>query len=85
MAYQCDGCSSDRLLSVNGKVSDMFSADFKNADYQGYVPRDLGVGGGDYIELEICLDCGKVQGIKKAEDPEFYTEAKESSEEDEEW
>jgi hypothetical protein len=81
MAYNCDSCSSNRLLSINGKVSDMFSADFKNVDYQGYVPHDLGIGGGDYIELEICLDCGKVQGITKQEDPEFYQEAKESAEE----
>ena len=85
MAYQCDKCSSDRLLTIGGKVSDMFNASFKTADYEGYVPHDLGVGGGDYIEVEICLDCGKVQGIEKAQDPEFYTEAKESANEDEEW
>jgi len=80
MAYECDGCSSDRLLSINGKVSDMFSADFKNADYQGYVPHDLGVGGGDYIKMKICLNCGKVQGVSKAEDPEFYIDLTEDDE-----
>ena len=84
MTYQthCEGCHSDRLLTVNGKVSDMFSSSFKNADYDGYVPQDLGIGGGDYIEFEVCLDCGKLQGITKQEDPEFYQEAKESAEED---
>ena len=85
MSYQCDGCSSKRLLAVGGKTSDMFNANFQNADYEGYVPNDLGIGGGDYIDIEICLDCGKVQGIAKAEDPEFYTNAKEVAEEDEEW
>ncbi len=82
MAFECDGCSSDRLLSVSGKTSDMFNAEFKNARYEGYVPQDLGVGGGDYIEIEFCLDCGKVQGILKAEDPEFYTEAEDDEDED---
>ena len=83
MTYHCDSCHGDRILTIGGKVSDMFNADFKNANYEGYVPHDLGIGGGDYIEMEICLDCGKVQGILKAEDPEFYTEAKESAEENE--
>jgi len=83
MAFECDGCSSDRLLSVGGKTSDLFNAEFHNVGYEGYVPSDLGIGGSDYIEMEICLDCGKVQGILKAEDPEFYTDAKESAEENE--
>ena len=82
MANHCDSCHGDRLLTFGGKVSDMFNADFKNASYEGYVPEDLGIGGGDYIEMTICLDCGKAQDILKAEDPEFYTDAKESVEED---
>jgi len=28
----------------------------------GYVPDDMGIGGGDYIRLHICLECGQVQG-----------------------
>ena len=80
----CDSCSSDRLLSIGGKVSDMFNAEYKNVSYNGYVPDDLGVGGGDYLEMDICLDCGKVQDILKAADPEFFTDAEESEDEDDE-
>ena len=30
--------------------------------HSGYVPRDLGIGGGDDIGFDYCLDCGQVQG-----------------------
>jgi hypothetical protein len=26
------------------------------------VPRDLGIGGGDDVQLTYCLDCGQIQG-----------------------
>lgn len=29
---------------------------------QGYVPRDLGIGGGDYIRLTIDTNTGKIEG-----------------------
>lgn len=28
----------------------------------GYVPDDMGVGGGDYVDIDLCLNCGRVQG-----------------------
>lgn len=55
-------CGSDRLLLVNGKVSDMCSVTVGEHTRDGYVPRNLNIGGGDYLEIEFCLDCGKVQG-----------------------
>lgn len=33
-----------------------------NIEFDGYVPDDLGIGGGDYVEFDLCLDCGQVQG-----------------------
>lgn len=61
----CQNCHKNRILSVNGKCSDMCdvqSSDIGGMSYDGYVPRDLNIGGGDYIEFEMCLDCGQVQG-----------------------
>jgi len=40
----------------------MFSASIGTARHEGYVPRDLGIGGGDYLEFDLCLECGKVEG-----------------------
>ena len=31
---------------------------------QGYVPRDLGIGGGDYIKLTIDTKTGRIDGWK---------------------
>ena len=58
----CQKCKSERVASASGKVSDMFH--WSSGDYQhdGYVPEGLGVGGGDYFEVEYCLDCGQMQG-----------------------
>ena len=58
----CDSCGSERILSVNAKCSDMFTAELNMNNYEGYVPYDLGIGGGDYIEFDLCLKCGKIQG-----------------------
>jgi len=71
-------CESQRLLYVSGKCSDLcwvraIDGDFK-AERSGYVPAGLGVCAdnadlatrqmncGDYVEFELCLDCGKIQG-----------------------
>lgn len=31
-------------------------------EHHGYVPGDLGIGGGDDMEFDLCLDCGQLQG-----------------------
>lgn len=67
-------CGSDRVLQISAKCNDMCSLNFKGVEHNDYVPRDLPIGGGDYIELDICLSCGKVQGISNVEDPDFYTD-----------
>jgi hypothetical protein len=48
------------VISIGGKVSDMFYTDLQ--EYVGYVPDDFGIGGGDYIEFHLCFDCGQLQG-----------------------
>lgn len=58
----CQKCKSERVCSVGGKCSDTFSAGIGTAEIQGYVPDDLGVGSGDYIDFNFCMDCGQLQG-----------------------
>lgn len=61
-------CGSERILSVTGKTSDMCSISFHDRagdvhTSDGYVPANIGLGNdSDYIELGVCMDCGKVQG-----------------------
>lgn len=63
MGTECDKCKSTTLLACGGKVCDMFWATYiaNGNQYEGYVPNDIGIGGGDYIEFSYCLDCGQIQ------------------------
>lgn len=61
MSEKCKNCLSTRLATISGKCSDCFSLSTDDLDYDGYVPNGIGIGGGDYIELFYCLDCGMIQ------------------------
>lgn len=45
-----------------GKCSDTCSVSLDNYTSDGYLPQDLGIGGGDYISFSYCLACGQLQG-----------------------
>jgi hypothetical protein len=70
---KCDKCGSERVIGVSGKCSDLFHAVFKKEEISDYVPRDMGIGGGDYIEFSYCLECGKIQGKFPLDDPLWFT------------
>jgi len=40
----------------------MFDMSIDTVKYSGYVPYGLGIGGGDYMNIRVCLDCGQLQG-----------------------
>lgn len=58
----CRNCDSERLLSFSGKCNDLFNATLNGKEHEGEVPHGLGIGGGDYITMVVCLDCGMSQG-----------------------
>lgn len=58
----CRKCNSSRVLDITAKCSDTFSCGLNGIEHEGYVPSDLGIGGGDYIDFRLCLDCGQMQG-----------------------
>jgi len=59
----CQRCSSKRVFSVTAKCSDCCCVDGPGRQTtDGYVPDDIGIGGGDYVEMQWCLDCGQIQG-----------------------
>jgi hypothetical protein len=60
---QCQRCSSPRLGRILARCSDMCSVDIASRHFHGYVPRDLGVGGGDDVNFDYCLNCGQIQGM----------------------
>jgi hypothetical protein len=59
---RCPRCSGTRVARVLAHCSDMCSVDLAGRHLHGYVPRDLGIGGGDAAHFDYCLDCGQIQG-----------------------
>ncbi len=56
-----------RILTISGHCQDRFTARLKTDDKHleygpHYVPGSLGIGGDDYISLEIDIDTGKIVG-----------------------
>lgn len=56
---RCQCCGGARILA---RCSDMCSVDLAGQHEHGYLPGDLGLGGGDHLHFAYCLDCGQVQG-----------------------
>ena len=59
---KCQKCESDRIASFSAKCRDLSSTRIGDVEEDGYLPYDMGVGGGDYLDIEVCLDCGQLQG-----------------------
>lgn len=86
----CQKCQSQRILSVGCKTSDCCYASFGSEElgqleHDGYVPSGIGIGGGDYLEMNICMDCGQVQGkfpVKDAAIKEAFGVEEEDEEQD---
>ncbi len=58
----CKRCNSQRVARISSKSSDCNYVSLRDSETDGYVPRDMGIGGGDYVEFCWCLDCGQIQG-----------------------
>lgn len=58
----CQRCGND-VISVSAKTDDRFCMNGDGVtSYHGYVPYDLGIGGGDYMTFKFCPQCGQIQG-----------------------
>jgi hypothetical protein len=59
-----------KVLSIVAKCSDLCWCSFYNEESgntferDGYVPNDLGIGGGDYVEIRIDAETGQIEGWK---------------------
>jgi len=59
-----------RIIEINAKCNDCCMIGFSDTDddtaltktKHGYVPRNLGIGGGDYIKIKIDADSGEIIG-----------------------
>jgi hypothetical protein len=83
----CKRCESNRILSICGKCSDCCSAHYQDREHDGYVPSIDVIGGGDYVEFDLCLECGQHQGkfpVSQEEVDEAFPPDRESDEDKQE-
>jgi hypothetical protein len=63
---RCQKCNSGRIMNIDAKTSDMctvYASNNRPGELEpDYVPDDIGLGGGDYLSLSYCLECGQIQG-----------------------
>ncbi len=59
---KCQRCNSGRIMSITAHAKDLHTVQFEDYEYDGYLPSDLGVGGGDDTTIDYCLNCGQLQG-----------------------
>lgn len=59
---KCQHCGSTRVLEFSGKCNDLYSASLGDREYNGYALHGVGLGGGDYVSGDLCLNCGQLQG-----------------------
>ena len=61
---ECIKCKSTRIVSVNGKTSDLNDIQINGQEHDGYVPPDMNLtedGDEDYLNFDLCLNCGTIQ------------------------
>lgn len=61
-ATSCQRCSYPRVITIQSHAVDMHSARVGTREHDGYLPHDLGLGGGDDLRVTYCLHCGQIQG-----------------------
>lgn len=61
-SLKCQGCGSHRTAYVLARCSDTCGVQVTGRQHHGYVPRDMGIGGGDDVQFTYCLDCGRMRG-----------------------
>jgi len=75
------------ILSISAKSSDLNSIRFKDkngkvtegGDYS-YVPEGIGIGGGDYVEMDIDTETGQILNWKKLTDKQVTDAMKKCNE-----
>jgi hypothetical protein len=70
----CQRCGSSRVLEVSGNVANTCCIVMGQNEVVDCVPDNLGIGGGDFMEFEYCLECGQIQDTFPVDDPEWESE-----------
>lgn len=62
MKKLCQTCRSARLVSVIAKADEFCVIEIAGKRRLGSVPKEINIGGDEYLEFRYCLSCGQMQG-----------------------
>jgi hypothetical protein len=70
------------ILSITAKCTDLCQTEYINkrgmiTKTDGYVPRNIGIGAGDYVVLDIDMETGQIQNWKPVTDSQVIESLKE--------
>ncbi len=71
MGIECQECGSGRIYDAGGHGKDLNWYSYMGHEEHGYLPDIKNLGGGDDLEISVCLDCGQAQGKWPVEGPTF--------------
>lgn len=70
-----EACSHQRILQVSAKSVDCCFVRWPNGEVSnGYAPTVPGLCHGDYIEVDVCIDCGRLVGFPAGQDDVILAE-----------
>jgi len=69
---KCQRCDIGNVVSIFAHHSDCFNIIHRdtNKEINGYAPKIEGICGGDDTHIDLCLNCGQIQGKFPKEVPE---------------
>jgi hypothetical protein len=74
------------ILTITAKSSDLNSLSYKDKNGKvtegksySYVPYNIGIGGGDYVELDIDMETGQIQNWKPVSDAQVLKALKDKN------
>lgn len=84
---KCQSCESERIIFLYSHASDLHSVSIPHLDYEhdGYLPHIPNIGSGDDVDMEICLECGQVQGDWSVSDSVFLEDDEDYFGDDDKW
>lgn len=59
---KCRECGAQRIAYIGGKCSDLGDFHYNGWKHSGYMPQIDHICGGNSIDINVCLECGQIQG-----------------------
>lgn len=67
-------CQHTRTITIHSKSPDGCLTIWPNGVEENYIPFIPGIGGGEYIEIKFCVDCGQILNFQTGQGDQILAE-----------